>query len=74
MAGNQPSLLCWELETETLKRALNWETEWFHPESAVALHLAGGGKEILIKGLEGLQAAYLCDLAGPEERMLRSSL
>jgi WD40 repeat protein len=64
MANDQPALLRWDLDTGTLQESLDWEREWHSPGASVALDLAGGDKHVVIQGLEGLQTAYLCDLAG----------
>ena len=70
-AGHQPLLLCWELGTERLRKSRTWEMEWGSPGASVVLRLTLGGKRVLIQGLEDLQTAYLCDLTGPDVRMVR---
>ncbi len=64
VAGDEPSVLCWDLPTEILRKPFNWELGRPGPGRPV-LHLCHGDKQVLIQGEID---SSLCDVTGPEVR------
>jgi hypothetical protein len=70
-AGVSQQLLCWDVATGSLQKSLTTKELRFMDAGTIEFQFTSGGGRVVISSRSAIaNIAYLCDLTGPEPRVL----